>query len=281
MAMLTATPVRGSLLRRVTTRLVRFGHRFTVLALILVVWEVAARTGGSVFLPPVSDIAGRFVELWLSGSPRKFFTSDLLREHLFASGSRIVLGWGAAIVVGVLVGTMIGLVSTLRLMTAPMLRFAMSVPASALLPIAIGFFGITNMMNSFLIAFASVWTILINTADGVGAIDQQFRRTARSMRLGRFRLFFKVILPAASPQIFAGLRTSVGIVLAMMVLGELYAASDGVGFFIALSDRQFHYLDMWAGVALVALVGIVLNLAFSVVERRVLAWHRLQRSDAH
>lgn len=248
-----------------------------LVVLLIAVWEVVARLSQSVFFPPVSTIATAFREDWLSGPPARVFLSDTLLEHLAASMWRMAAGWGVAVVVGVGAGIAIGLYAPLRASFGPSLRFLMSVPASTLLPIAIGIFGITDRMNASLIAFATVWTILVNTTDGVASVDPVIRMSAKSMRLRRRAMFFKVILPSASPQIFAGIRVSLGITLAVMVIGELYAATDGIGYFVAFADRRFDYPSMWGGVFLIALIGILLNVAFAVLERKVLGWHRRQR----
>ena len=89
-----------------------------------------------------------------------------------------------------------------------------------------------------------------------------------------------VILPAALPQIFAGMRTSLSIAIIVMVVSEMVASTDGVGFFILESQSSFAITEMWSGILLLGILGYVLNLAFTRVERRVLRWHRGARESA-
>ena len=88
------------------------------------------------------------------------------------------------------------------------------------------------------------------------------------------------MLPAASPQIFAGMRTSLSLALILMVISEMVASTNGIGFFVLQSQRSFAIPEMWAGILLLGLLGYALNLIFMLVERRVLAWHRGARASA-
>jgi ABC-type nitrate/sulfonate/bicarbonate transport system permease component len=96
---------------------------------------------------------------------------------------------------------------------------------------------------------------------------------------GRERLL-RIVLPAASPQIFAGMRTSLSLALILMVISEMVASTNGIGFFVLQSQRSFAIPEMWAGILLLGLLGYALNLIFLLVERRVLAWHRGARASA-
>jgi ABC-type nitrate/sulfonate/bicarbonate transport system permease component len=96
---------------------------------------------------------------------------------------------------------------------------------------------------------------------------------------GRDRLL-RIVLPAASPQIFAGMRTSLSLALILMVISEMVASTNGIGFFVLQSQRSFAIPEMWAGILLLGLLGYALNLIFMLVERRVLAWHRGARASA-
>ena len=116
--------------------------------------------------------------------------------------------------------------------------------------------------------------------DGVTGIDPTMRETARSYGVsGRDRLW-RIVLPAASPQIFAGMRTSLSLALILLVISEMVASTNGIGFFVLQSQRSFAIPEMWAGILLLGLLGYALNLIFLLAERRVLAWHRGARASA-
>lgn len=244
---------------------------------LLLVWEWRFRSNPSLFVPPVSDIFETMYHEFFSGPASDLFTTEAFRTSVFASMSRAGTAWLIAIVVGMTVGVALGTSKIVKELGYPLVRFGMSIPSTALLPVALTLFGITDRMNIFLIAFGSVWVILVNTMDGVRGLDETAMLTARSLHLSRRRTFFQVLLPGASPQIVTGLRVSIGIVLILMVVSELFVASEGIGFYIVRNQRLFEFDNVWAGVFLLGLIGIVVNAIFALIESRVLRWHIMAR----
>lgn len=245
-----------------------------MLVLLLVVWEIVGRRSKSVFFPPISVVWSQFLDDWLSTSPATLFLSHHFWGTVPVTLSRLVRGWAIAVVAGIAIGIVLGRSSVIRTMYSPVIRFVMSVPNAALLPIALQFFGLGGDMNIFLIAFGTVWLIAINTADGVGGVNEDWMKTARSLRLPKRTLYTRVIIPAASPHIFAGLRVSIGFALILMIVGEFYATTEGLGYEIARYQQTFRYSQMWSAFLLIALIGIAINLSFDAVERRSLRWQR-------
>jgi ABC-type nitrate/sulfonate/bicarbonate transport system permease component len=245
-----------------------------LLAALLIGWEIWARTSPTLFFPPLSRVLEEFGELWFSSDPGSLFLSAEFWENAGVSLGRFLQGWLAAIVVGIAAGLALGRSRVLNRMYSPIVRFFLSTPKVALLPVAVQIFGVTDAMNIFLIFLGTVWIVLVNTADGIAGVDPSWVRSARSMRLSRGALFVRVLLPAASPRILAGIRVSVGTALILMIVSELYATTSGLGYQIVYAERTFAYLTMWAGLVLVAVIGIVLNAAMSTLERRLLRWDR-------
>ncbi|GAA2396910.1 ABC transporter permease [Dactylosporangium salmoneum] len=245
-----------------------------LLAVVLVGWEIYGRLGGSVFFPPLSKVLQHFGTMWLSSDASNLYLSDLFWDQVTTSLSRFARGWCLAVVVGIGVGVLLGRSRVAARMYNPVVRFFTSIPNTVLLPIAVQIFGVTDGMNIFLIFLGSVWVIMINTADGVAGVDPMWLRSARSLRLGRGTLYRRVVIPAAMPQVMAGLRVSLGIGLILMVISEIYATTAGLGYQIVVAQSSFQYLSMWSAFVLIGLIGIVLNAVFSVVERRVLRWQR-------
>lgn len=237
-------------------------------------WEIWARWSPSLFIPTMGTILSTFADIWLSSDATRLFLSEQFWTDASASLTRAGLGWLFAAAAGIVGGVILGVWRPAAWFFDPMVRFGVSTPSTIFLPVAILIFGITSAMNIFLIAFGAVWVILINTLDGVRSLDRTTVLTARSLRLGRMRYLFKIVVPGASPQIFTGLRVSIGIALILMIVAELFAASEGLGFFISFSQRRFNYPNMWAGILLVGLIGIAANTLFAIVEARVLRWHR-------
>ncbi len=135
-------------------------------------------------------------------------------------------------------------------------------------------------MKVFIIAFVCLWPVLLNTIDGVAGVDPTLRETARVYGIRARDRLLKLTLPSAAPQIFAGMRTSVSLALILMVISEMVASTNGIGYFVLESQRQFDITDMWSGILLLGILGYVLNAIFTLVERRVLRWHRGARASA-
>jgi NitT/TauT family transport system permease protein len=128
-------------------------------------------------------------------------------------------------------------------------------------------------MKIFVIFFACSFPMLINTMDGARAVHPMFLYTARSLGLNRYQLIGKVILPAATPQIMSGLRTSLPISLIVAILSEMIGGIDGIGHYILRMQRIFNIAEMYAGIMMLGIVGYFLNKIFLQVNKRLLAWH--------
>ncbi len=134
--------------------------------------------------------------------------------------------------------------------------------------------GVGNSMKVLIIAFVCLWPVLLNTIDGITGIDPTLNDTARVYGVRGLTRLRLVVLPAAGPQIFAGMRTSLSLAVILMVISEMVASTNGIGFFVLQSQRSFAIPEMWSGILLLGILGYVLNVIFILVERRVLAWHR-------
>ena len=140
--------------------------------------------------------------------------------------------------------------------------------------------GVGDSMKVFIIAFVCVWPILLNTIDGAAGIDPTLEDTTRVYGVAKRDNLLRVVLPAAGPQIFAGLRTAVSLALILMVISEMVASTNGIGYFILQSQRTFAIPEMWSGILLLGILGYALNGGFVMIERRVLRWHRGARASA-
>ncbi|MCX6502493.1 MAG: ABC transporter permease [Microbacterium sp.] len=235
---------------------------------LVVVWWFGSENSTSFYFPPLTRILETFVDLWVF---------DLFPVHVVPSLIAIGLGLLVSIVVGVALGVALGLFRVAAEATSPVLQFLRYLPAVALLPLAIQLIGIGLEMRVTIIVLGAVWPILLNTMDGVRGVSPALRDVARSVRLRRVDWIFRIVLPAASPQIFAGIRASLAVSVVLMVASELLGSSRGIGYFILEAQRQFSIPEMWSGMILLGLIGYILNVFYGVVEHYVLAWHRLSR----
>jgi ABC-type nitrate/sulfonate/bicarbonate transport system permease component len=232
-------------------------------------WWILSADSTSFYWPPLSEILETFREDWLFAR---------VGTDLIPSLERVVIGYAIAVVIGVTVGVSLGLYPLARRASEPILDFFRAMPKPALLPIAIVALGVGDGSKVFLIAFGSVWPVLLASIDGVRGVDPNLLDMSRVYGLSKRRTIRDVILPAASPQIFVGARVGLAIALILMVLSELIASTNGLGFYVLLSQQSFAIPEMWAGTILLGIIGYSLNLMFSIFEDRALAWHRGWRS---
>jgi ABC-type nitrate/sulfonate/bicarbonate transport system permease component len=236
-------------------------------------WEVAAWSAQSLWFPPPSAIFAQMQQLWLSGPAPTFFTHAVVVDIL-PSVARMLAGLAIATVTGIVLGFVIGRSRVAALTTGPIISFLRSTPGPALLPVFLLLFGTDSTMRIALIAFAALWPVLLNTIDGVRAVDPTQLETARAYGLPARARISRVVLPAASPKIFAGITVALAIALTLMVVSELTVATDGIGYQIQRATQVFQLTDMWAGILLIALLGLLFNIILEVVERRTLRWYR-------
>jgi ABC-type nitrate/sulfonate/bicarbonate transport system permease component len=217
--------------------------------------------------------------VWFSGRPSRLFLSHDFHKHAWSSIRRWLIGFGLASVIGVVGGALLASFRRLNWMFQPLIRLGQSTPSIMLIPLAIVLFGINDKMTVSVIVYGSVWPVLFNTIDGIANIDPLTINSARALRLRRFSMLRIVTLRAASPQILAGLRVALGVSIILIVASELYASSSGIGYYITYSQRSLQFTNMFAGIGLAALIGIVANGLFFLVERRLLRWRPDNRGD--
>jgi ABC-type nitrate/sulfonate/bicarbonate transport system permease component len=255
----------------VSRRLTGIALELAVPLALLAAWAVWSANSGTYYFPPLTDILETFADTWLF---------ERVGSDVVPSLVRLALGYGIACAVAVAAGLALGTSHRLRRAADPAVQFLRAIPPPALLPFGILVLGVGASMKVFVIAFVCVWPILLNTVDGVAGVDATIRETSRVYGISRRDRLVHVTLPAATPQIFAGMRTSLSLALILMVISEMVASSNGIGYFVLQSQRSFAITEMWSGILLLGILGYVLNAAFLLVERRVLRWHRGARASA-
>jgi ABC-type nitrate/sulfonate/bicarbonate transport system permease component len=229
-------------------------------------WQLWTAHAGSQYFPRLSTILVEFREMWLFA---EFGT------HVVPSLERILLGFAIAVVAGVALGIPLGLSRWGRLAAMPHIEFWRAIPPPALLPISVVLLhSIGNVQKVSFIAFFCFFPILLNTIDGVRAIDPTLVDTARSYGIRGFARIRRIVLPAAMPQIAAGMRISLALAVIIMVVAEYFSSTSGVGYVLLISKNTFEMGPMWATIVLIGLLGYMLSLLFALAERHFLAWHR-------
>ena len=254
--------------------------QLVTLVVLVVAWELATRLAANPFFPPPSKIVKNMRELWLSGPASQLLLNKNVHHDIAPSLNRLLSGWAIAALLGVTFGIALGRSRKLVDYLGPLLHFLRSLPPPALLPVFVVVLGLNSTMQLSVIVFGVSWPILINTIDGAQSVQPTQIETARVFRVSRPRWLLGVVLPAASPKIFAGLRISLSLALILMVISELIGTTDGLGRALDDAKSEFSIPDMWAVVVLLGILGYLLNAALLAIENRVLRWHRGARRQA-
>ena len=231
---------------------------------LVVVWWFASAGSKDFYFPPLKKILTVFPTTWFG--PR--MVDDVLPSLL-----RLAIGYAAALVIGIGLGILIGQNSKLRAVVEPVLEFLRAIPPPVLVPILMLIAGIGNTMKILVIISGCLWPILLNTVEGVRAVDEVLTDTCRSYRIRGGLRTWHLMVRSASPQIVAGARQALSIGIILMVISEMFAASSGIGFTVIQFKDGFRIPEMWSGVILLGLLGVALALLFRLAERRVLGWY--------
>ncbi|CAH0161123.1 Putative aliphatic sulfonates transport permease protein SsuC [Arthrobacter sp. Bi83] len=239
-------------------------QRAWLIVVVFAIWWIASADSTNVFIPSLESI--------LTSLGRDLFNGVIAEGAAYSLGN-LAAGLLIAVAVGIIGGLILGETKRLREIVDPVIHFFRSVPQAALVPLIIGAFGIGQGPKIYTIAFACMWPVLLNTIDGVLGVEPTIRKFSRVYRIPRGLHFRKVVLPAALPQIVAGVRVALPIGITVMVVSELFAANKGLGFYILNSSATFMVPETWAGALLVGVIGYILSLLFVVLERRILSWY--------
>jgi nitrate/nitrite transport system permease protein len=229
-----------------------------VVALLLLIWQMAFQRPGAA-LPPPSTIWKEAKDLILD----PFFingSQDIgLGWRVLTSLQRVAVGFGIAAVVGVLTGALIGQSVWAMRGLDPIFQVLRTVPPLAWLPISLAAFRDSSPSAIFVIFITSVWPVIINTAVGIRNIPQDYRNVAEVLRLNQIEFFFKIMIPAAAPYIFTGLRVGVGLSWLAIVAAEMLTGGVGIGFFIWDAWNSSRLPDIIVALLYIGLVGFALD----------------------
>ncbi|SIR50652.1 ABC transporter permease [Micromonospora avicenniae] len=234
-------------------------------AALLALWWILTADSESYYLPPLSEILAAVDDVWLR--------TDRLSVDVLPSLLRLFGGFLLAVALGVSLGVAIGSSRRLRAFCEPVLEFLRAIPPPVLVPVLMLFAGIGDTMKVLVILSGCLWPILLNTVEGVRAVDEVLVETSRCYALRGPARLWHLVIRSASPQIVTGLRQGLSIGIILMVISEMFAASNGLGFSIIQFQRTFAVTEMWTGILLLGLLGFLLATLMRVFERRVLSWY--------
>ena len=257
-------PVAEKYVKMARETAVRVVPPLIVLALLMLFWELVCRRAGST-LPPPSRVFKETKELIFD----PFFDHGGIDKglfwHLSASLQRVALGYSLAAVAGIALGTLVGQSIWAMRGLDPIFQVLRTIPPLAWLPLSLAAFRDGQPSAIFVIFITSIWPIIINTAVGIRNIPQDYRNVAAVLRLNGFEFFFKVMVPAAAPYIFTGLRIGIGLSWLAIVAAEMLIGGVGIGFFIWDAWNSSRISDIIVALVYIGIVGFLLDKLIATV----------------
>ncbi|MGP4014443.1 ABC transporter permease [Saccharopolyspora sp. 5N708] len=258
--------VGDELLERDRRQAVRFRRavlagRFAVAVVVLGAWQLASdRIVPSFYVSSPTAIVGRLIELVISGE---------LWPHLAQTLVEVAIGLLVGVPIGVLLGVVLGFSRLLSGWLLPYVMALYSLPRVALAPLFIVWFGVGLLSKITMVVTMVLFVIFYNVYQGVREIDTDLLDVARSFRARRWQTAYWIVLPALVPWLITALRLSIGIALIGAVIAEMIAASAGLGYYIKYASGLLDVTGVFAGLAVITVLAIVLDQLLKWAERRV------------
>lgn len=232
---------------------------------ILLTWEIVAL----LWAPPFVARPSRIIAVFPSVMTNAQFW------HMAGSTLGAVFeGLAIAAVAGTIVGVAIGRVRIFDRLTSLYVSGLFAMPMTAILPLISLWFGYTEQARLATVIFAAFFSVVVNVSDGARAVPPEFIEVSRSFRGGVISRLFDVILPASVPYLLAGLRLAAGRALIGAVVAEYFTTVQGIGYYILFNSRTFHHNEAFVGVAVLALAGVLFEVALRRATTRFLPWYR-------
>ncbi|WP_176731312.1 ABC transporter permease [Bradyrhizobium elkanii] len=254
-----------SAVRAATRGLAAFGRRSLLLIALLAIWEAAPRLGliDAVFLPPFSHVIAAGWQLAQTGE---------LYDDASASLLRALSGFLVSVVLFVPLGLAVGWYTRLGDLLNQFIEICRNTAPLALLPVFILLLGIGELSKVTMVVYSCAWPLLLNTIAAVKQVDPLLIKSARTMGATPQQLFRKVILPAALPTIFVGIRLASASAMLVLVASEMVGAKAGLGYLIINSQYSFLIPQMYFGIIGITVIGLGFNAVLEALERRLMRW---------
>lgn len=217
----------------------------------------------SQLLVPPSQVVATFVELVKSGE---------LQGHLKISLIRVLEGFALGSSAGFIIGAFLGLSKRAEKYVEPFLRIILQIPILGWMPFLMITLGFGELFKVVFIAIGAFYPMTLNTFEGIKGVPNEYREVGRVFEFSRFKLLRKIILPAAVPSIFTGIRLGLGTAWMLIVGAELAAATEGIGYMMTMGRQLFQMDVVMLGVIVVGVTGYSMNFLLKIAEKRLLHW---------
>jgi NitT/TauT family transport system permease protein len=246
----------------------------TILAGILIAWEVAGRIGmlNPLFFPVPSLIFMEFFSMVKDGE---------IQDNLSITLLRMFGGFLIGAVSGLVVGLWMGTSEKVRILLDPVISATYPIPKLAIFPLLMVIFGIGELSKIMAIAIGCFFIVVLNTMAGVRNINKVYFDIAKNYGASRSKVFSRVVLPASLPMIFNGIRIALGMCLIIVVGVEFLSANHGIGAMIWYSWQTFDIEKLYVGIFICAILGIIFTVVLKLLEKRIIPWvgHMAHRDE--
>lgn len=248
---------------------------------VLALWQIVTGLGwiNPIILPsPLAVVAKWWQYLKPTVTMAEGFGAWLQSSELLMDAThslyRVVMGFLAGTVIALPLGLLMGTSTRVYGLFNPLVQVVRPIPPIAYIPLAILWFGLGNPPAFFLIALGAFFPVLMNTIAGVRHVDGIYLRAARNLGANQFTIFRRVIMPAATPYILSGVRIGIGTAFIVVIVAEMIAVNNGLGYRI-LEAREYMWSDkIIAGMLTIGLLGLVIDLGMDRLNNHLLKWHR-------
>lgn len=195
--------------------------------------------------------------------------------HISASLYRVSMGLLIAFIIGISVGLILGYSKKANRLLNPLLYFAYPAPKMALLPVAMTIFGLGDGSKIMMIVLITVFTVIVSVRDAVSNVLKESYNPLISLGASKLQLFYHVTLPAILPEILTNIRLCLGTALSILFFSEAYGTNLGVGYFIQDAWTRIDYIDMYAGIVVLSIIGMILFILIDFIESIVCRWKKI------
>lgn len=260
------------------------GIGFILPLVLLIIWHIVTTNAwvNPQVLPTPLAVVQKWIAYLLPTTPRNEFSGNLLAwlvsgeliVDAISSMYRVLLGFAIGAGLALPLGLAMGASPLTYALCNPLLQVLRPIPPIAYIPLSILWFGLGNPPAVFLISLGAFFPVLMNTVAGVRQVDSIYLRAARNLGANQRTLFLRVILPAAVPYILAGMRIGMGTAFIVVIVAEMIAVNNGLGFRISEAREYFWSDKIIAGMWTIGLLGLMIDLAMNKLNNHLLRWHR-------
>lgn len=251
-------------------KILNFILSIVVPVILIVLWQIFSEKGfiNPSIMPAPSKIMNTFKEMLISGE---------LGKHLIVSAIRVVEGFSIGAILGVILGILMGLFDKFNRICAVLVGVLRPIPIIAWVPMLILWMGIDDASKITVIAIGSFWPILINTIHGIKSTDNKYIEVSYILEKSQIETLIKIILPAALPSIFTGMRLGIGSAWMSVVGAEMIAAATGIGYLIMFARELSQPDVMLVGVFSIGLIGVLIDFFIVSLQSRLLKWNKVEK----